>query len=104
MFNFKKLTVTTLLSVTALFSTAAFADDDYLAYQANQYGKIISPDQAHDIAQKHLNAQFISDVDFDYSHRHGAHYEVEAIDSKGREYNVIIDAKTGKVITSYRDY
>lgn len=102
--NVKKLLSALALSSIALIATPALADDDNDTYQAQKQGNIISPEQAAQAAKARITGATVTDVDFEYSSFRGAHYDVEVVDSKGREYTVIVDAKTGKVVSSYRDY
>lgn len=82
-------------------SLPALADNDEMHYHQNR-SQYISYEQAAKIAADKVGGQ-VSDVDFEYSPIRGAYFEVEVYGRDG-EYDVIIDAKTGRVISSYRDY
>lgn len=90
---------------TTLMMTAAapaFADyDDYL-YQKNQ-SQYISHEQAAQAAVAQVTGGQAGDVDFEYNPWRGAHFDVEVYGQNG-EYDVVVDAKTGKVLSVRRDY
>ena len=46
----------------------------------------------------------VIDLDLDRSWRGGYHYEVEVLDAELREWEVHVDAKTGKVLSVERDW
>lgn len=82
-------------------SVPAFADNDELHYQQNR-SQYISYEQAAKIAADKVGGR-AGKVDFEYSRTKGAYFEVDVMGRDG-EYDVIIDAKTGRVISSQRDY
>lgn len=92
-----------LLFAAALtaFAAPALADEDERHYHQNQ-GQYISYEQAAKIAADKVGGQ-AGEVDFEYSRVRGAYFEVEVFGRDG-EYDVVVDAKTGRVISAYRDY
>lgn len=74
--------------------------------QNNQH--YISHQKAAEIAlqafeKKYRKKGFVEDVDFEHK-LHGNYYEVEIEDGRDRDYEVRVDAKTGKVLYIKRDY
>jgi uncharacterized membrane protein YkoI len=65
-------------------------------------GKILSQKQLDDIALKDHPGAKIEDGEIEL-HKRGYVYEVEVVDAKGDEWDMDIDAKTGKVIRSEKD-
>ncbi|MBQ9619941.1 MAG: PepSY domain-containing protein [Neisseriaceae bacterium] len=68
----------------------------------------ISHQKAAEIAlqafeKKYRKKGFVEDVDFEHK-LHGNYYEVEIEDGRDRDYEVRVDAKTGKVLYIKRDY
>ena len=68
--------------------------------QNTQY---ISHEQACNIALKKMGGGIIGDVDFEYSRRWGAYYEVE-IYKDNWEYEVKVDAVSGKVLSVTKEW
>ena len=74
--------------------------------QNNQH--FISHQRAAEIAlnafqNKYHKKGFVEDVDFEHKFS-GNYYEVEIEDERGRDYEVRLDAQTGKVVWIKRDY
>jgi uncharacterized membrane protein YkoI len=99
-----------ILSLGVPLVTTAFADHDgdhddgHAKIQALvKAGNFISPDQAR---EKALAAKpgTVTDLDLERSWRGGYYYEVEIVDPELREWEVHIDAKTGKVQSIERDW
>ena len=85
-------------------STLAVADDDRAEMEAVvKAGNFISPEEARDKALAAKPGSVI-DLDLDRSWRGGYHYEVEVLDAELREWEVHVDAKTGKVLSVQRDW
>ncbi|XXQ69214.1 PepSY domain-containing protein [Neisseriaceae bacterium B1] len=91
----------TLLTTVALFavSAPALADNDDLIYQQNS-SQFITHEKARDVAIEAVGGGTVKDgdVDFEHSAKHGDYFEVEVLGKDGKEYDVKIDAKTGKVL------
>lgn len=75
-------------------------DDDDRYYEQNR-DKLISYEKARDIAAKEVGG-YAEDVDFEYELGRAV-FEVD-VRKENQEYNVKIDAKTGKVLSARRDY
>ncbi|MDO4693888.1 MAG: PepSY domain-containing protein [Eikenella sp.] len=101
MLHTRKHIAWTLAAGLMAASLPALADNDEMHYHQNR-SQYISYEQAAKIAADKVGGH-VSDVDFEYSPIRGAYFEVEVYGRDG-EYDVIIDAKTGRVISSYRDY
>ncbi|HEU5283337.1 MAG TPA: PepSY domain-containing protein [Burkholderiales bacterium] len=85
-------------------STLAVADDDRAEMEAVvKAGNFISPEEARDKALAAKPGSVI-DLDLDRSWRGGYHYEVEVLDAELREWEVHVDAKTGKGVSAERDW
>ena len=74
--------------------------------QHNQH--YISRQRAAEIAlnafqNKYHKKGFVEDVEFEHKFS-GNYYEVEIEDERGRDYEVRLDAQTGKVVWIKRDY
>ena len=95
---FNTLLVATLFAVAA----PAMADSDEQYYQQNQ-SRLISYEQAAKVAQQTVAGSSVEDVEFDKEYN-GAFFDVELRDAQGREYDVRVNAETGKVVYSRRDY
>ena len=106
-----------LLAGTPLLAAApAFADDDnwyddddYRPHYSQSYkakrskyghGRYISYAQARRAALSRIGGR-VKDIDFDRDDGY-PHYDVEII-KRGREYNVKVDARTGRVVSVRRD-
>ncbi|MDO4998210.1 MAG: PepSY domain-containing protein [Neisseria sp.] len=97
----KKLT-SAILAATTLFAAApAFADGDYRYYEQNR-AKFITHEMAAQKAVAAVGNGQAGDVEFDRDFR-GDVFEVEVYGNDG-EWDVVIDAKTGKVLSKKRDY
>lgn len=97
----KTLAISALIATTVITPIVAFADSDYAEYQAQQKAKI-SYDEAKAIALKEIGGGVVHDIDFDLKLGRG-YYEVEVFHNN-TEYEVKIDANTGKVIKRKVDY
>lgn len=90
------------LTLAAGVSAPALADDDYRYYEQNR-SQFISHERAAEIANEAVGGGRVTDVEFDRDYS-GDHFEVEVIGKDGREYDVIIDAKSGKVLSKRIDH
>ena len=68
--------------------------------QNTQY---ISREQALNVALEKIGGGIVDDVDFEYSRRWGAYYEVE-IYKDNWEYEVKVDAVSGKVLSVTKEW
>lgn len=97
----------TVLSTALFFVLAApvLADNDKLIFQQNRH-EYITHEQARDTAIQRVGGGMVDydDVDFEYDKLHGAHFEVEVTDLNGKQWDVKIDAKTGKVIDAREEW
>lgn len=102
MFSLKKLlTAVAIASTTLVTAPVAFADNDARIYQQNK-AKYISHQKAGQIAKNRVKNSRIIKVEFD--HDDGiATYQIELRTTSGVEYDVKINAKTGKVIRVERE-
>lgn len=82
------------------FSAPAMADNDEYYYQQNS-SQFISYEQAAQAAQARVKGGRVQDVEFEHGYR-GAYFEVEVLGAGG-EYDVVVDAKSGKVLSVRRD-
>mgnify|MGYP000998294876 CR=1 FL=1 len=73
-----------------------------LPAQAKGSGSYISRAKAVAIAKARVGGGKVDNVDFERSRRHDAYYEVDIENRKG-EYEVRVNAQTGKVISVQRD-
>lgn len=108
----KYLTAALALSALLLAAPAA-ADNDWddgyhHSHKAKKSGKksrqrqgFISPDQARRAALARVGGR-VKDVDFDYDDGY-PHYDVEIV-KNGREYDVKVDARSGRVRSVRRDH
>lgn len=101
--NLKQLIATATLSTVAMFTAPmAMADNDDYIYQQNQ-ASYISHEKAGQIAQAQVKGSMIEDVEFEHSQYRGAYFDVELVTQNGMEYDVKVDAKTGKVLLVKQD-
>lgn len=99
--NFMKtLLLSALVATTIIAPMNAFADDDRAEYQAQQVAKI-GYDEAEAIAVSAVGGGVVTDIDFELK-RGRAYYEVEVVHNN-TEYDLKIDANTGKVISKKID-
>ena len=73
-----------------------------LPAQAKGNSGYISRAKAVDIAKARVGGGKVDNVDFERSRRHGAYYEIDIENRKG-DYEVRVNAQTGKVISVQRD-
>ncbi|MDO4998324.1 MAG: PepSY domain-containing protein [Neisseria sp.] len=59
----------------------------------------VSGSQAAQVASQHIPNGVATDVDFDYDQHTGSRYEVD-VRADGKQYEVLVDAKTGEVLAS----
>ena len=112
----KYLTAAALALSALLLAAPAAADNDWddgyhhsrSHYKAKKSGKksrqrqgFISPDQARRAALARVGGR-VKDVDFDYDDGY-PHYDVEIV-KNGREYDVKLDARSGRVRSVRRDH
>ena len=106
--NFKRLLLTAAATALLGISAPALAhhdghgDDDHghAAHQHNKHDKIISRAQAEKAALARVSGR-VTDIDLDRDDGH-PHYDVEIV-KNGQEYKVVVDARTGRVISSRHD-
>lgn len=103
MLKLNKTIAALLASAFMIAAAPAMADSDDYYLQQNP-GKYITHDAAANAALKKFPGAFIKEVDFDMSRHRGAHYDVELITKGGQEYNVVVDAKNGRILSSRIDY
>lgn len=108
----KYLSAAALALSALLLAAPAAADNDWddgyhHSHKAKKSGKksrqrqgFISPDQARYAALARVGGR-VKDVDFDYDDGY-PHYDVEII-KNGREYDVKVDARSGRVRSVRRD-
>ena len=108
----KYLSAAALALSALLLAAPAAADNDWddgyhHSHKAKKSGKksrqrqgFISPDQARRAALARVGGR-VKDVDFDYDDGY-PHYDVEIV-KNGREYNVKVDARSGRVRSARRD-
>lgn len=92
------LAIATAMTVSA----PAMADNDARIYQQNK-AQYITHAKAGEIAKAHVKGVAVAEVEFDHSHFRGAHFDVDVIAEHGVKYEVVVDAKTGKVLHSEMD-
>lgn len=97
----KTLRHTLIALLTAATGLPALADDDYRHYDQHR-DTYISHDKAADIAVQNVGSGRVVDVEFDRDWN-GDHFEVEVIAADGREHDITIDAKSGKVLSAKID-
>lgn len=73
-----------------------------LPAQAKGNSGYISRAKAVAIAKARVGGGKVDNVDFERSRRHGAYYEIDIENRKG-DYEVRVNAQTGKVISVQRD-
>lgn len=94
-----------VLALTGAAMSPAVADDDDRAKMEAlvRAGKFITPDEAKAKAIAAKPGEVL-DIDLDRSWRGGYSYEVEIVDADVKEWEVHVDAKTGKVQSVQRDW
>lgn len=100
--------IKTLFATSALMmaTAPALASDHHYREQKSEYvnspvkDQYISQEQARDIALQRVGGGVVKerDVDFEHSRRYGTYYEVE-VHKDNMEYEVKVDAKSGKVLS-----
>lgn len=93
---------TLLASMGMAVAMPAWAVDDDLYYQQHKQ-QFITHDKAAEIAINTVPDGIVEEVEFEKK-RNGEFFDVELRDAQGQEYQVRIDAKSGKVIYSRRDH
>jgi uncharacterized membrane protein YkoI len=94
-----------VLGLALGLSTAlpAHADDDIQeARQIARMASLIDPDRAMEIALREKPG-VMTDLDLDRE-RKGWAYEIEVVDAQGVEWEVELEAETGKVLKIKRDW
>lgn len=103
MFNLKQIISATVIATATLTTApAVFADNDERIYQQNK-AQYISKKQAGQIAQKQIKNSKVKKVEFDHDSHYGATFDVELVNAQGMEYDVKVNAKTGKIIAQDHD-
>lgn len=98
----KRILTTLALSATAMtFAMSASADDDQRIYKQNK-AQYISLAKAGEIAKAHVKGSAVKQVKFDHDSTYGAHFDVDVATAQG-DYDVSVDAKSGKVLKSELD-
>lgn len=99
----KKLMTAAALGL--LTAAPALADEDEIHYSQSSH-RYISYERAAKAAENAVGpGSHATDVDFEYSRfNNRAYFEVEVYDGQGREFDVVVDANTGKVIGKRRDW
>lgn len=90
------LSALVLSTAAALFAAPAMADDDARIYEQNKDQYI----KAGEIAKAHVKGVSVKKVEFDHDNLLGAHFDVEVLADRDVEYDVSVDARTGKVLKS----
>ena len=114
--KFKHTLIAALSAFALLAAAPAFADDDdwyddddyrprySQSHKAKRskyaHGRYISYAQARRAALSRIGGR-VKDIDFDRDDGY-PHYDVEII-KRGREYKVVVDARTGRVVSVRRD-
>ena len=99
----KKILAGVLAAVTFATAAPAFADDDDARHYQQNRAQYISYDKAAHAAVAHVGGGVAEDVDFEYSTRKGAYFDVDVRRNNGQEYKVKVNAKNGKIISSRLD-
>lgn len=99
-----KCSHTILTAALLAISVPALADDEHM-YQQNR-DQYISHEKARDIAIEAVGGGTVEygNVDFEYNQKRGAYFEVEVLGKDGKEYDVKVDAKTGKILHKQQDW
>ncbi len=96
-------TKSVLLAALAVAVTPALADDDDRIYAQN-HAQYITHQAAGEKALQQVGGGYVKDVEFEYhDFSKKEYFDVEVIDKKGQEFDVRLDARTGKVIRIKRD-
>lgn len=82
-------------------SAPALADEDERHYQANKH-RYISYQKAGQIAATRVKGS-VENVDFEYSKRRGAYFDVDVRGRDGRDYDVKVNARTGRIMSVRAD-
>ena len=86
-----------LLAVSAALVSGSLT----AAAAPHKHSRSISQAQAVKIAKKRVDGGRVTDIDLDRDDGR-PHYDVEIV-KNGQEYKVVVDARTGRVISSRRD-
>lgn len=97
-----KIKAVLFAAVFSGLSAPALADGDHLHYEQNR-AKYITHEKAAKIAVAHVGGGEAVEVEFDRSRYKPDHFDVEVRAKDFRKYDVEVDAKTGKVISSKLD-
>lgn len=89
--------------MVALSATPALADGDRWYYEQNK-AQFISYEQAGAAALKAVGGGVIKEIEFEHKRALGDFFDVEVIAPNGLEYDVRIDAKTGRKIYVHLDH
>jgi peptidase propeptide and YPEB domain protein len=91
-----------IIAATFAFASApALAGDDD-AYYARHRKQFITHERAAQIARQAVKGRCVTSVEFDHEARDD-HFDVDVRTADGREYDVKIDARSGKVRYVKRD-
>lgn len=96
------ITRVALMLAMAAATTPVLADNDHLYYEQNR-SQYITYEKASQIATEATGGGQVTDIEFDRSLSQADHFDVEVRKPNGQEYDVKIDAKTGKVISKHLD-
>lgn len=91
-----------IIAATFVFASAPARADDDDAYYARHRKQYISQERAAQIARQAVKGGRVTGVEFDHDRRDD-HFDVEVRTADGREYDVKIDARSGKVRYVKRD-
>lgn len=91
-----------ILAAAVVFAAAPARAADDNAYYARHRKQFISYERAAQIARQAVKGGRVTDVEFDHAPRDD-HFDVEVRAADGREYDVKIDARSGKVRYVKRD-
>lgn len=85
-------------------SAPVLAENDDRIYEQNR-SQYITHEKARDLAIEAVGGGEVAygDVDFEYSRKHGAYFEVEVM-KDAVEYDVKVDAKSGKILHKAQDW
>ncbi|MDO4643279.1 MAG: PepSY domain-containing protein [Cardiobacteriaceae bacterium] len=90
-----------VIAVCTFITIPTFADDDHQYYKQHQ-DQYISYEKAREIASTAVSSGNVHDLEFDHD-SDGDHFDAEVRDANGHKYEVKIDAKSGKILSSQLD-